>query len=108
MDLELTEVVRASVQNQDTGFYYHAGQILREVEAKSPSEFSFSSTSSVMEKKFSSVSQHVLPFPPESKETNVSLNIHKYFRGFTLTTCVSALKFNVDSCLKSHYDLFSF
>lgn len=30
MDFVLTEVVGASVQNQDVGVYYHAGQILKD------------------------------------------------------------------------------
>lgn len=38
MDLELTEVVRASVQNQDIDFYNPPGQKLKEAEAESPSE----------------------------------------------------------------------
>lgn len=38
MDLVLTEVVRASVQNQVTGVYYYTGQILKE--AESPLELS--------------------------------------------------------------------
>lgn len=53
MDLVLLGVFRASVQNQDTGFHYHAGQMLKEAEGESLSEFS------------------LLVLPPQSLEKNL-------------------------------------